>query len=118
MQVKQPTSPSAPEPGVAQPVPDGDPVVPEILFEHSGWGLYTTCDAVRVDGTPVASREVNTLTHIGCDCEFFNWHMAVYVWSDYRVEGDTRFKCEECNEIMPSDAYWFFCKAYNLVNMS
>ena len=115
MQVKQPTSPSAPEPGVAQPVPDGDPVVPEILFEHSGWGIYTQDEN---DQTGVQLLDGNVLTHIGCDCDFYNWHMAVYVWSDYRVEGDTRFKCTECNEIMPSDAYWFFCKAYNLVNMS
>ena len=108
-------SPPAPKSGDALPVPDGDAVAPEILFEHSGWGLYTDCD--RRDGLLPAGFEGNVLTHIGCDCDFYNWHMAVYVWSDYRPEGDTRFKCTECGEIMPSDAYWFFQKAYNLVNM-
>jgi len=115
LQVKfpsDPKSPAAPEPGVAQPDPVG---VPEILFEHSGWGIYT--DDVLGDGRLPAGIEGNVLTHIGCDCAFFNWHMAVYVWQDYRPEGDTRFKCTECEEIMPSDSYKFFCKAYNLVNM-
>ena len=107
-------SPPAPKSGDALPVPDGDAGVPDILFEHSGWGLYTDDDPeIKLS----AQNEGNILTHIGCDCDFFNWHMAVYVWSDYRPEGDTRFKCTECEAIMPSDAYWFFCKAFNLVNM-
>ena len=111
----EPKSPPAPEPGVAPPVPDGDSVVPEILFEHSGWGLYTLYD--RPNWVLDRGPEGNVLTHIGCDCELNNWHMAVYIWDDYKVDGSTHFKCEECAEIMPSDAYWFFCKAYNLVNM-
>ena len=108
------SSPPAPLSGDALPVPAGNPAAPEILFEHSGWGIYTDDgDDVKIS----ARGEGNILTHIGCDCDFFNWHMAVYVWNDYRPEGDTCFKCTECEEIMPSDAYWFFCKAYNLVNM-
>lgn len=117
MQVKfpsDPKSPPAPELGDAQPVPVGDPVVPEILFEHSGWGIYT--DDVLGNSRLPAEIEANVLTHIGCDCDFYNWHMAFYVWQDYRPEGDTRFKCTECGEIMSSDSYKFFCKAYNLVN--
>lgn len=119
MQVKfpsDPKSPPAPSQSSALPVPDGDPETGDILFEHSGWGLHTTSDGIDHKGEWTKGREANTLTHIGCDCEFFNWHMAVYVWSDYRPEGDTRFKCTECGEIMPSETYKFFCKAYNLVN--
>lgn len=112
MQVK--SSPPAPLSGDALPVPAGDAEVPAILFEHSGWGIYTDAtDDVKLS----AQNEGNILTHIGCDCDFFNWHMSVYVWNDYRPEENTCFKCTECEEIMPSDAYWFFCKAYNLVNM-
>ena len=114
MQVK--SSPPAPLSGDALPVPAGDAEVPAILFEHSGWGIYTY-DDLR-DGLLPAGFEANVLTHIGCDCDFFNWHMAVYVWSDYRPEGNTRFKCTECEEVMPLDAYEFFKKAYNLVNLT
>lgn len=108
-------SPPAPLSGDALPVPAGDAEVPEILFEHSGWGLYTD-DGPDIKTT--ARGEGNILTHIGCDCDFFNWHMAIYVWPKYEPEGNYRFKCVECEEIMPLDAYEFFKKAYNLVNLT
>ena len=112
MQVK---SPPAPLPGVAQPVPVGDPEVPELLFEHSGWGLYS-----RPGGKN--GTEANALTHIGCDCEFPNWHLAVYIWADYKQNHAIRagdvFRCQECDEVLPVEAYEFFKKAYNLVNLT
>ena len=106
------SSPVATQQGDALPVPVGNPAVPEILFEHSGWGLYTD------DGPEVktsARGEGNILTHIGCDCDFFNWHMAVYVWGNFQPE--RRFTCVECGEVLPTEAYEFFCKAFNLVNL-
>lgn len=140
MQVK--SSSSTPQLGDAQPVPAGDPEVPEnpevpeILFEHSGWGLYTSSPdpGTRIAwSTAVASGQVwshgqlrrsllpkpeaDVLTHIGCDCDYSNWHMAVYIWTSYNPKG-TCFRCSECGEIMPVDAYEFFQKAYNLVNLT
>lgn len=107
-----PTSPPAPEPSgdAASAVPAGDAEVPEILFEHSGWGLYNIAYGTSED------LEVNTLTHIGCDCNFPNWHLAAYLWQDYRPEGDARFVCRECEEIMPSEAYKMFLKVHKLLN--
>ena len=109
-----PKSPLAPDPGgdAAAAVPDGDAEVPEILFEYLGWGLYTIAHPSDF------GNEANTLTHIGCDCEFPNWHLAAYLWQDYRPEGDTRFVCTECREIMPTEAYKMFCKVHKLLNKS
>ena len=104
-------SPPAPKPGVAQPVPGGDSVAPEILFEYRGWGIYTPHTIFDYSG-----REGSCLTHIGCDCDFSNWHMSVYIWSDYTPEGNARFSCPECGEVLDIEAYTMFCKVYNLLN--
>lgn len=104
-----PKSPPAPllDGDAVQPVPDGD----GLLCEHSGWAIYTLKSG---EHSPL---EANCLTHVGCEVEFPNWHLAVYIWSDYRPEGDARFVCRECAEIMPSEAYAMFCKVHKLLNM-
>lgn len=108
MQVKfDPKSPTAPADGDAvQPVSVGD----DLLCEHSGWGIYSR------PGSEYPRIEADCLTHIGCDSEFPNWHLSVYIWSDYRPEGDCRFVCNECGDIMPREAYIMFCKVHKLLN--
>lgn len=91
-------APSGPAPASQDPVLlPGEP----ILHEVEGWGIYNEAEI---------SRQGDVLTHIGCDCAFVFWSIA--------IEHAPRptFHCSECGESLSDEAYERFSRVYKFLN--